>query len=137
MKPSVRPITVDEAFDSPVFVALCDEYREESARDPGLMGALPSREAYTNMVNAGLMRPLGVVAVGGLQDLLHALHETLGLSLLTPGEQGPIVAGDRQTHSQIGFAAPGRTPKAHDVGGRLVGHELRAGQWAPRHGIFG
>ena len=73
MKPSVRPITVDEAFDSPVFVALCDEYREESARDPGLMGALPSREPYTNMVNLGLMRPLGVFVDGELVGLCAVL----------------------------------------------------------------
>lgn len=60
MKPTVRPITVDEAFDSPVFVALCDEYRDEALRTPGMMGTLPDRQAYERMVGAGLMQPLGV-----------------------------------------------------------------------------
>jgi len=27
MEPTIRTITVDEAFDSPMFAALCDEYR--------------------------------------------------------------------------------------------------------------
>lgn len=60
MEPTIRAITVDEAFDSPVFAALCDEYREESLRNPHMMGALPDREGYTRMVDAGLLRPIGV-----------------------------------------------------------------------------
>lgn len=59
MKPTVRAITVDEAFDSPTFVALCDEYREESLRNPDLLGALPDRNGYATLVGAGLLHPLG------------------------------------------------------------------------------
>lgn len=60
MEPVIRPITVAEAFDSPMFVALCDEYRDEALRNPDLLGALPDREGYARMIDAGLMRPLGV-----------------------------------------------------------------------------
>ena len=38
MEPTIRTITVAEAFDSPVFAALCDEYRAESLRNPDMMG---------------------------------------------------------------------------------------------------
>ncbi|WP_173063972.1 GNAT family N-acetyltransferase [Sulfurimicrobium lacus] len=60
MEPTIRTITVDEAFDSPVFAALCDEYRTESLRNPHLIGALPDRAGYERMVDAGLLYPLGV-----------------------------------------------------------------------------
>lgn len=60
MEPIIRTITVAEAFDSPVFAALCDEYRAESLRNPDMMGALPDREGYTRMVDAGLLHPLGM-----------------------------------------------------------------------------
>ncbi|MDR0439471.1 MAG: GNAT family N-acetyltransferase [Candidatus Accumulibacter sp.] len=58
----IRPITVAEAFDSPAFVALCDEYRAESLRNPGLSGSLPDREGYTRLVDSGVLKPLGVFA---------------------------------------------------------------------------
>ena len=60
MEPTIRTITVAEAFDSPMFAALCDEYRAESLRNPDMMGALPDREGYARMVDAGLLHPLGV-----------------------------------------------------------------------------
>ncbi|HEX7386254.1 MAG TPA: GNAT family N-acetyltransferase [Castellaniella sp.] len=60
MKPIVLPLTVDEAFDSPKFVALCNEYRAESLRNPDGESAVPDRAAYENMIAAGIMRPLGV-----------------------------------------------------------------------------
>lgn len=60
MEPTIRTITVAEAFDSPVFVALCDEYQAEALRNPDMMGALPDREGYARMVDAGLLHPLGV-----------------------------------------------------------------------------
>ena len=60
MEPTIRTITVAEAFDSPVFVALCDEYRAESLRNPDMMGAMPDREGYARMVDAGMLHPLGV-----------------------------------------------------------------------------
>lgn len=58
----IRSCTVDDAFDSPVFAALCDEYRHESSRNPNPAGALPDREGYTRLVAAGLLYPLGVFA---------------------------------------------------------------------------
>lgn len=60
MEPVIRAITVTEAFDSPVFVALCDEYREESLRNPDMLGALPDREGYERLVAAGVLHPIGV-----------------------------------------------------------------------------
>ena len=60
MEPTIRTITVDEAFDSPMFVALCDEYRAESLRNPDLMGALPDRDGYARMIDIGMLHPLGV-----------------------------------------------------------------------------
>lgn len=60
MNYTVRPISVAEAFDSPVFAALCDEYREESLRNPNMLGASPDRVGYERMVQAGVMQPLGV-----------------------------------------------------------------------------
>lgn len=60
MEPVVRAISVDEAFDSPVFAALVEEYRAEAQRNPHMLGAQPDREAYARLVNAGLMHPLGV-----------------------------------------------------------------------------
>ncbi|CAN7502278.1 GNAT family N-acetyltransferase [Acidovorax sp. LjRoot74] len=60
MEPTVRAITVDEAFDAPVFAALCAEYQAESLRNPCLMGALPDRQGYTHLAEAGVLRPLGV-----------------------------------------------------------------------------
>lgn len=62
MDPTIRAITVAEAFDSPVFAALSDEYRVESLRNPYLMGALPNREGYSRLVDAGMLHPLGVFA---------------------------------------------------------------------------
>lgn len=56
----IRAVTVAEVFDSPVFAALCDEYRAESLRNPDLLGALPDRAGYEHLVGAGLMSPLGV-----------------------------------------------------------------------------
>jgi len=60
VEPTIRAITVDEAFDSPVFEALCDEYRAESLRNPDMLGAVPDREGYTRMVDAGMLHPMGV-----------------------------------------------------------------------------
>lgn len=60
MEPTIRTITVDEAFDSPMFATLCDEYRAEALRNPDLQGALPNREGYAQLVAAGIMVPLGV-----------------------------------------------------------------------------
>lgn len=60
MEPVIRAITVDEAFDSPVFIALCDEYRGESLRNPDMLGALPDREGYERLIATGLLHPLGV-----------------------------------------------------------------------------
>lgn len=62
MKFNIRAITVDEVFDSPAFSALCDEYREEASRNPNLLGAMPDREGYAQLVQAGLLHPLGVFA---------------------------------------------------------------------------
>jgi GNAT superfamily N-acetyltransferase len=73
MEPIVRSITVAEAFDSPAFAALCDEYRAESLRNPDLRGALPDREAYARLVDAGLLRPLGVFAGEELAGLCAVL----------------------------------------------------------------
>lgn len=73
MEPTIRTITVDEAFDSPVFAALCDEYRAESLRNPDMMGALPDREGYARMVGAGLMHPLGVFVGDALVGLCAVL----------------------------------------------------------------
>ena len=62
MEPTIRTITVAEAFDSPVFAALCDEYRAESLRNPDMVGALPDREGYARMVDAG-HEVTGILAV--------------------------------------------------------------------------
>lgn len=118
MEPTIRAISVEEAFDSPVFEALCDEYRAESLRNPDMMGALPDREGYTRMVDAGLLFPLGVFVGGNLVGLcavmvtpvLHfggeviASTETLfvseahraggaGMKLLNAAEQVAIASG--------------------------------------------
>ncbi len=69
MLSEIRPITVAEAFDSPVFSALCDEYRAESLRNPHMLGALPDRDGYTRMVEAGLLFPLGAFVDGELVGL--------------------------------------------------------------------
>lgn len=37
MKTEIRPITVAEAFDSPAFEGLCNEYRSESLRNPHML----------------------------------------------------------------------------------------------------
>ena len=60
MEQTIRAISVAEAFDSPVFSDLCDEYREESLRNPDMIGALPDRDGYERMVNAGMLYPLGL-----------------------------------------------------------------------------
>lgn len=73
MEHTIRTITVDEAFDSPVFAALCDEYRAESLRNPDMLGALPDREGYARMAGAGLMHPLGVFAGDTLVGLCAVL----------------------------------------------------------------
>ena len=73
MDPIIRPITVAEAFDSPVFAALVDEYREESLRNPDMLGAPPDREGYARMVEAGLLHPLGVFVGGELVGLCAVL----------------------------------------------------------------
>ena len=62
MEQTIRAISVAEAFDSPVFADLCDEYREESLRNPDMIGALPDRDGYERMVNAGMLYPLGLFA---------------------------------------------------------------------------
>lgn len=66
MEPTVRAITIAEAFDSPMFAALCDEYRAESLRNPDMMGALPDREGYECMFVAGMLHPLGAFVNGEL-----------------------------------------------------------------------
>lgn len=73
METTIRAITIDEAFDSPVFAALCDEYRDESLRNPDMIGALPDREGYARMVGAGLMHPLGVFVGDELVGLCAVL----------------------------------------------------------------
>lgn len=73
MEPVIRTITVAEAFDSPVFTALCEEYRAEALRNPDLMGALPNREGYTLLVDAGLLYPLGVFVGDELVGLCTVL----------------------------------------------------------------
>jgi GNAT superfamily N-acetyltransferase len=60
MECTIRPLTVAEAFDSPLFAELCDEYRDESLRNPDLWGALPDREGYAALVDAGMLHALGV-----------------------------------------------------------------------------
>lgn len=70
---AIRPITVAEAFDSPVFAALCDEYQAESLRNPCMMGALPNRGAYTQMVDAGFLHPLGAFVGDDLVGLCTVL----------------------------------------------------------------
>lgn len=69
--PKSAPITVAEAFDSPAFAALCDEYRAESLRNPHMLGALPDRDGYARMVevDAGMLFPLGVFVDGELVGL--------------------------------------------------------------------
>lgn len=69
MTAEIRTITVDEAFDAPAFAALCDAYREESLRNPHMMGALPDREGYTRMVATGMLHPLGAFVDGELVGL--------------------------------------------------------------------
>ena len=73
MEPTIRTITVDEAFDSPMFAALCDEYRAESLRNPDLMGALPDREGYAQMIGAGMMQMLGVFVENTLVGICTVL----------------------------------------------------------------
>jgi hypothetical protein len=73
MEPTIRTITVAEAFDSPVFAALCDEYRAEALRNPDMMGALPDRDGYARMVDAGLLHPLGVFVGDELVGLCAVL----------------------------------------------------------------
>lgn len=62
----VRPITVAEAFEAPLFGALCAEYRDEALRNPDLIGCAPDRAAYETMEARGIVRPLGVFAGGEL-----------------------------------------------------------------------
>lgn len=71
--PTVRIITAEEAFDSPTFSALCDEYREESLRNPNLLGAPPDREWYSCMVDAGMLCMLGVFVDQQLVGLCNVL----------------------------------------------------------------
>lgn len=131
MEPTIRAATVAEVFDSPVFAALCDEYRAESQRNPDLAG-LPDREGYARMVEAGMMHILGAFVgeelVGFctvlLAPVLHyrgrviASTESLfltkayrsgmaGLKLLRAAEQVAVKAGA----SGLYVSAP--------VGGRL------------------
>lgn len=73
MEPVVRPITAAEAFDSPTFVALCDEYRGESLRNPRMLGALPDRAWYERCIDAGLLHPLGVFVGEELAGLCAVL----------------------------------------------------------------
>lgn len=73
MESIIRPITVAEAFDSPVFAALCGEYQAESLRNPDMLGALPDRNGYTRMADAGLLHPLGVFVGGELVGLCAVL----------------------------------------------------------------
>jgi len=73
MEPVVRPITAAEAFDSPAFVALCDEYRGEALRNPHLRGAAPDRKTYEALISAGLLYPLGVFVGGALVGLCAVL----------------------------------------------------------------
>lgn len=114
----IRAVSVAEVFDSGMFVALCDEYRAESLRNPNLMGSLPDRDGYTRMVEIGLLRPLGVFDAGELVGMcavmvtpvLHfggkviASTETLfvakahraggvGLRLIRAAEQAALDAG--------------------------------------------
>jgi len=60
MEPVVRPITAAEAFESPTFAALCDEYRDEALRNPRMVGSLPDRACYEGWIAAGLLHSLGV-----------------------------------------------------------------------------
>ena len=69
MDPVIRTITVDEAFDSPAFVSLCDEYRAEASRNPNLVGSLPDRDGYTQLAAAGMLIPLGVFVADELVGL--------------------------------------------------------------------
>lgn len=74
MKPTnIRPITVAEAFDAPVFAALSDEYEREAARNPNLLGSKPDRNAYEQLVAAGLLHPLGVFVNGELVGMATVL----------------------------------------------------------------
>lgn len=73
MKTEIRLITVAEAFDSPAFEELCNEYRSESLRNPHMLGALPDREGYARMVQAGVLHPLGAFADGQLVGLCTVL----------------------------------------------------------------
>lgn len=73
MKTEIRPITVAEAFDSPAFEELCNEYRSESLRNPHMLGALPDREGYARMVQAGVLHPLGAFADRQLVGLCTVL----------------------------------------------------------------
>lgn len=73
MEPTIRIITADEAFDSPTFAALCDEYRAESLRNPDLLGALPDRDGYNRMIDAGLMCLMGVFVGDELVGLCAVL----------------------------------------------------------------
>lgn len=115
---TIREITVDEAFDSPLFDSLCDEYRAEALRNPNLLGAMPDRESYARLYDGGLLHPLGVFVGDELagfcavliSPVLHfagkriAATETLfvaekyraggvGLSLLRAAEQVAAEAG--------------------------------------------
>lgn len=69
----IRPITVAEAFDSPAFSAIGDEYRAESLRNPDFLGALPNRVGYERMEAAGLLHVLGVFVGGELVGLCAVL----------------------------------------------------------------
>lgn len=101
MEPTIRTITVDEAFDSPVFAALCDEYRAESLRNPDMMGAQPDREWYACMVNAGLLHMLGVFIDNQLVGLCNVL--------VTPA---PHFSGKLTASTETIFVA-----EAHRAGG--------------------
>ena len=101
MEPMIRAITVAEAFDSPVFSALCDEYRAESLRNPDLMGALPDREHYIRLVDSGLLCMLGVFVGDELVGLCNVLVTTV------PHFSGKVIAS-----TETVFVA-----KAHRAGG--------------------
>jgi len=73
MHTEIRPLTVDEVFDAPVFDALCDEYRAESLRNPDMLGGLPDRAGYQAIFDAGLLHPLGVFADGELVGICAVL----------------------------------------------------------------
>lgn len=57
-----QPISVSDAFDSPLFAELCAEYHAESARNSDLLPEPPSREMYEALVAAGSMVGIGAYA---------------------------------------------------------------------------